>query len=311
MSQTVLVTGCFGFIGSNLVESLLKKKYHVIGIGNPRKEKQHNFVSFIDNSSFELLETDIMRINPTQRVEHEIDTVFHLATNRNNATPIVLTEINVTGTVNILEFVRQNDIKKIVFSSSAAVYGVSSESPITEKTKTNPQNVYAASKLSAEKYIQVYHRQYGIKTAILRLFNVYGPKQAKNHGAVSIFINQAMKDESITLEGNGSYEYTPIYVSDLLDAIILASKKSTIREEIINIGGPEIVTIGHIAQRVIQLVKRSKSKIKFKKPRPNWGTSHIGSIETMKEILDFVPRWSLDEGLNETITWYEQFYPEK
>ncbi|TXT56760.1 MAG: hypothetical protein BAJATHORv1_20353 [Candidatus Thorarchaeota archaeon] len=301
-----LVTGCFGFIGSHLVEKLIENQYYVYGVGTPRIEKQDNFSSFIDSSHFDLLQNDITKIDTDFKLPKNIDVIFHLAVRRNKGEPLLLSQVNVTGTVRILELARLNKIKRFVFSSSAAVYGISEDSPITEKTNVAPQNIYASSKLAAERFIDVYTKRYGLEAVILRYFNVFGPRQAENHGAISIFINQALRGGPITLEGDGKYQYTPIYVTDLVEATLQASQKPNQSNSIINICGTEILQINQIAQKILEKLHKKKSKIIFRPPRANWGSSHIGSTDSMRKLLDFSPQWNFDEALDETIEWYRQ-----
>ena len=307
MSKTVLVTGCFGFVGSHMVDMLLEKDYKVLGVGTPRKEKDRNFSSFIHSPKFELIGEDVLKLDVKPEVSTEINTIFHFATSRASDNPKQLTEVNVIGTLNVLELARKADIQRVVFSSSAAVYGNPTNSPIREDTAMDPLNLYGVSKAAAEYYMKAYSRNYAIETSILRYFNVYGPRQSPNLGAISIFINQILRNLPITLEGDGRYRYTPIYVDDTAQATYLASQQPAAANETINICGSEILELRDIVRRIRELVPASRSSVIFKEPRPQWGDSQIGNTDTMRELLDFEPKCSLDESLPLTIEWFSQF----
>ena len=304
MKQVALVTGCFGFIGSHLVDSLLEKGYRVLGVGSLRDERNQFYDSIQSNPNFNLAGHDINDTELEQNINEDIDSIFHLAVNRSADNPVLLTEVNITGTVKILEIARKHNTRRFVFSSSAAVYGNPDQTPITEETPLNPNNPYGVSKVAGEMFVNLYNERYGIETVILRYFNVFGPRQAPNLGAISIFVNNAMRNVPITIEGDGTYRYTPVYVSEVVSANILASEAKTAAGSTINISGNEIIQILDIAHKVKKLIQNSTSEINFIESRQQWSNEHIGSTDTMKRILDFVPTKSFHAALEETTQWY-------
>ncbi len=305
MEKSAIVTGCFGFIGSHLVDLLLERGYLVFGVGKPRKEKHRNFSGFIDSSQFQLLGQDVLDFKSQSDIPENIDTLYHLATAREPESPQRLTEVNVIGTINMLELAHRFHMRRVVFISSAAVYGNPNTEIITEQTLTSPLNFYAASKLSAEKYVKVYNLKHGIETVILRYHNVYGPRKVSHRGAITNFVNRALRDESIKIEGNGSYRYNPIYVKDIVEVTYRASQVERANGEIINIGGPETVTLLDIIKQVKHALPESRSEVIFSESRSNWGDAHICDTSYMAEILGFSPTQTLENTLSPTIQWYQ------
>lgn len=177
-----LVTGGAGFIGSNIVEVLLKRGYTVRVLDNFSTGKRENLKQF--NKDIELIEGDIRSYHIVQQAVKGIDVILHQAAlpsvPRSIKDPITSNEVNVVGTLNILEAAKDAGVKRVVYASSSSVYGDNPELPKHEKMMPNPLSPYAVSKLAGEKYCNVYSRLYGIETVALRYFNVFGPKQGPN-----------------------------------------------------------------------------------------------------------------------------------
>jgi UDP-glucose 4-epimerase len=220
--------------------------------------------------------------------------------------PLLVNDVNVRGTINMLELARKLNAKRFVFSSSAAVYGDPEEMPVHEHCSFNPLSPYAASKVAAEMYVNAYSASYDIDSCILRYFNVYGPRQTYSEysGVISIFINQALKDEPITIDGDGEQTRSFVHVSDVVRATILAGEQRTAIGATINVSGTELISINRISQIVKEQAKQSKSPIVHGPPRIGDVKDSIGSIEQAQKILGFTPEVPLDGGLQETIEWY-------
>ena len=172
MTETALVTGCAGFVGSTLVDHLLEKGYSVIGLDNFSVGLERNIESALMNPKFRLVTADIIDKDLAKHFDSEIDIVYHLAAissvKRSVEEPLLVHRINTTGTLKVLELARQYQIRRVVFSSSAAVYGTPNQMPVTEDTPVDPLSPYGASKLGAEMYLRSYQSTYGIETVILR-----------------------------------------------------------------------------------------------------------------------------------------------
>jgi len=304
------VTGASGFIGSHVVDHLLEKGYRVIGIDNMRTGRIKNLESAMKNDQFRLLKADIRDENLAVQIREEAHTIFHLAAissvKISIEDPLMVHDINVNGTLNILELARKLDVTRFVFSSSASVYGNPEEMPVREDFSLKPLSPYASSKIAGEMYVNSYAISYGVESSILRYFNVYGPRQAYSEysGVISIFINQALTDRPITIEGDGEQTRSFVHVTDVSKATILAGELTTAIGSTINMSGIELVSINRIAQIVKNQIKGSKSEITHVPPRIGDVKDSIGNIERAQKLLGFTPEIPLDRGLQETADWY-------
>ncbi|MGY5858924.1 MAG: SDR family NAD(P)-dependent oxidoreductase [Candidatus Thorarchaeota archaeon] len=310
MTETIVVTGASGFIGSHIVDQLLAKGYTVIGIDNMRTGRKENLSEAMKNNRFRLLIADIRDTDLSSKIEENVDCIFHLAAissvKESVQNPTFVNDVNVNGTVNVLELARVLKAKRFVFSSSAAVYGNPEEMPIPEDCSFTPLSPYAASKVAAEMYIRAYSSSFGIDSTILRYFNVYGPRQAYSEysGVISIFINQALANNPITIEGDGEQTRSFLHVSDVARATILASEQNAAIGATVNISGTGLVSIRRIAQLLIENVQGSKSDIVHGPPRVGDVKDSIGNIEKAQKLLGFTPMIPLERGLQETAEWY-------
>ena len=195
-----LVTGSSGFIGSHIVETLVKNSYEVVAVDVVQNNSLPNKVTFY--------ELDIRDYTELYKAIKGVDLVIHLAALINAResieNPDLYHNVNVGGTLNILKLCRDLNVKKLIFASSAAVYGEPQYLPIDEKHPLRPLNPYGATKVACEAYISAFHSLYKIPTVILRIFNVYGPKQLEAHtGVISNFIKRALSGESLIIYGDG------------------------------------------------------------------------------------------------------------
>jgi nucleoside-diphosphate-sugar epimerase len=319
-TKTAIVTGVAGFIGSTLAEFLLSKDYSVLGIDNFRTGKRENLSEILKHNSFDLLEADISDEKLTKKVAEALkssnfksqsaDVIFHLAAissvKESIENPALVNSTNVSGTVNLLEMAQKLDVKRFVFSSSAAVYGNPEEMPVYEEVSCHPLSPYAASKIAAELYIHSFSELYGIAGTILRYFNVYGPRQAYSEysGVISIFANQALSNEPIRIEGTGEQTRSFIYVGDVARATHAAAVEKKASNATINLSGSESITITKLAHLIKKIVEGSHSEIINVPPRPGDVRDSIGSMERAHTILQFYPEVHLENGLRKTIDWY-------
>ena len=300
MPGTVVVTGACGFLASHLVDELLSKGYNVVGIDNLKTGNRENLSSALEHKEFQLIVEDILSETLYAKLPQNVDILFHLAAiasvRKSIEDPSLVNEINVRGTVQSLELVRKLDIKRVVFSSSAAVYGNPIDMPVHEDFPYTPLSPYAASKIAGEMYLNSYSKTYGIDTTILRYFNVYGPRQAYSEysGVISIFINQALANLPLTIEGSGKQSRSFIHVKDVVRATRLAGEIETAKNETINISGLELVSILELAQMVKNAVDGCTSKIVHTDARPSDVKDSIGSMNKARSILSFAPEIPLD-----------------
>jgi UDP-glucose 4-epimerase len=319
-TTTAIVTGVAGFIGSALAEFLLSRDCGVLGIDNFRTGKRENLSGVLGHSSFQLLEADISKETLRKEVadalkssnfkSQSIDAVFHLAAissvKESIENPAIVNSTNVSGTVNLLEIARKLDVKRFVFSSSAAVYGNPEKMPVYEEVPCHPLSPYAASKIAAELYIHSFNELYSIGGTILRYFNVYGPRQAYSEygGVISIFVNQALNNEPIMIEGTGEQTRSFIYVEDVARATLAAGVEEKASNATINLSGSESISISRLAHLIKENVEGSLSEIINVNPRLGDVRDSIGSMERAHKLLQFYPEVQLEEGLRKTIDWY-------
>ncbi|MHA2064830.1 MAG: GDP-mannose 4,6-dehydratase [Candidatus Thorarchaeota archaeon] len=313
MVETALVTGCAGFIGSNLVDHLLDKGYSVIGLDNFSIGLERNLESALMNPGFKLVTADVLDEDLAMHFDSKIDVIYHLAAissvKRSMEEPLLVHNNNATGTLKVLELARQIQVRRIVFSSSAAVYGMPDKLPVTEETPVEPLSPYAASKLAAEMYLRSYRNTYGIETVILRYFNIYGPRQifSEYSGVVSIFSNQALQDMPVTVDGHGLQTRSLIHIDDVLEVTRLAGESSRAAGETLNVAGTNSISVLELAKRILALMPDSESSIIHGPARRGDIKESSSSMKRTKEVLGFTPAVALDDGLERTVDWYRDY----
>lgn len=298
------VTGGCGFIGSHLVEEL-SKEHEVIVIDDLSSGSLKN----IQGLEVEFVKGSITDLKLLKQVFVDVDVVFHLAAlvsvQESIKNPIKTNNVNVNGTLNVLIAARDRNVRKVVFSSSCAVYGDTDELPINEVSKPNPKSPYAVTKLAAENYCKVFHEVYGLKTTILRYFNVYGPKQDVNSEYAAVipeFIRRILNGIPPTIYGDGKQTRDFVFVKDVVRANIVAAKSN--KTGIFNIASGKGVSIIELAQIISKIVGKNL-KPTHDKPREGDIRHSVGDISKAKKVLGFKPEYSIEEGLKETIEWFK------
>jgi UDP-glucose 4-epimerase len=247
--MNILVTGSAGFIASHIIEELLKDtNNNILGIDNLYSGTQENldFINSIDkNNNFTFINADIRDFENINKIikENNINQVYHLAAivsvQESIQNPLLSNEVNVKGTLNILEASRLNGVNRVVFSSSAAVYGDEPTQPKNETSQTKPISPYGYEKLIGEQYMKLYSELYNLETVCLRYFNVYGQRQSATSdysGVISIFDNKFKNDEIPNIYGDGEQYRDFVYVKDVANANIKAMNTDNISEEVFCVG---------------------------------------------------------------------------
>jgi len=292
--EKVIVTGGAGFIGSHIVDALIEKGYEVHIVDNMSAGKEENVNSKATLHLLDIREKDklIPIFKNTQYVFHEaaFPQVQYSIEN-----PIETNEINVIGTLNVLEASRINKVTRVIFASSSAVYGNQETLPIVESMEVSPLSPYGAQKYIGEVYMKLYAQIYGLETVSLRYFNVYGPRQSAKGAYASViprFIEFRKKNEPLTITGDGEQTRDYINIKDIVSANILAMKDGKVSHgEVLNIGSNNQYSVNYIAKliggEVINILPRIE-------PRATQA-----DISKAKEFLNWKPCVILEEGIKE------------
>ena len=305
-----LVTGGAGFIGSNIVEELLKRNYTVRVLDNFSTGKRENLKEF--QKDIELIEGDIRSFHIVQKAVKGIDVILHEAAlpsvPRSINDPITSNEVNVVGTLNILDAAKENNVKRVVYASSSSVYGDNPELPKHEGMMPNPLSPYAVSKLAGEKYCQVYSRLYGIETVILRYFNVFGPRQDPNSeysAVIPKFIKLISNNQQPTIYGDGTQSRDFTYVANVVEANILAATKNIESGIVMNCACHGQVTLNSLIRELNELLNKEIKPI-YTEPRQGDIKHSFANIDLIEKKLGFTPAVEFKEGLKQTVNYFER-----
>jgi dTDP-glucose 4,6-dehydratase len=306
MKPRVVITGAAGFIGSHLSEALLDREYEVLGIDNLLTGDLAN-IAHLANRDFTFIKHNVTNY---VNVDGPVDYVLHWASPASPIDylelPIPTLKVGALGTHNALGLAKAKGAK-FVLASTSEVYGDPLEHPHTESYWGNvnpigPRGVYDEAKRFAEAMTMAYHRYHGLDTKIVRIFNTYGPRMRVNDGrAVPAFLSQALRDEDVTVFGDGTQTRSFTYISDLVDGIIrlMLSKVN----EPVNIGNPRETTIEQIARLIIKMTD-SKSQIVYKPLPTDDPKIRQPDITRARTLLGWEPKVALEQGLVRTIEYF-------
>ena len=313
MKKRILITGAAGFIGSNLVSSLLRNGGHnIIGLDNfddfySRDQKEKNINPFRSNADFHFVEGDVTKMSDLSALG-EIDVIVHLAAKAgvrpSILDPISYQSVNVGGTQNLLEFARQRNIRQFVFASSSSVYGINEHVPWSEEDKLMPISPYASTKLSCEMLGHVYSHLYGIRFLALRFFTVYGPGQRPDL-AIHKFFKSIINGRPIPVFGDGSTRRDYTFVGDTVKGIEGAIDYEGSDFEIINLGNHLTITLSDLIS-AIELTCDKKAIIDRHPEQPGDVPQTYANISKAKKLLQYHPETKLNEGLEKFYDWYSK-----
>ena len=308
MSKTALITGGAGFLGSHLCERFLKEGYRVICMDNLITGALSNIAHLNKNPNFEFINHDVSKYID---IDGEIDIVLHFASPASPVDylnyPIQTLKVGSLGTHNALGIAKEKKAK-FLLASTSEIYGDPKIHPQPESycghvNCIGPRGVYDEAKRFAEAITMAYHKTHGLDTRIVRIFNTYGKKMRRNDGrAIPNFISQALKDEPITVYGKGSQTRSFCFVSDLIEGLYLLSQSDI--HEPVNIGNPREFTVMELVKIILKLTN-SKSKIVYKPLPADDPKVRQPDITKAKKLLKWKPSIELEEGLRETIKWFE------
>lgn len=315
---TLAVTGAAGFIGSHLCEKLIQLGYRVIAVDDLSKGRRSNIQEIRDHPNFLFHKQDIQDAKKIKKILAGSHVIVHLAAVKIPRYGDRLKTLidNTNGTHNILEAARLNN-SKVVFASTSDVYGKNSKLPFSEESDLvlGPPEVarwaYAVSKIFDEHLYFAYWEEYKVPFVIIRLFGIYGPKQHRTWwgGPQALFIDKIMAQEEVEIHGDGNQIRTFVYIDDVVDALIKSIDSEKAKNQVINIGTTEEISIINLAKLISKLIKKPL-KIKkvpyesFTGGRYEDVPRRVPEIKRARKLLDWQPKVSLTEGLKRTIDWH-------
>ncbi len=311
----VIITGSAGFIGSNTADLFLRNGHTVIGIDNfdsslyPRKLKEENIAGAITNPLFTFIEGDILDKDLYAKLPHDADCVIHLAAKAgvrpSIQNPSAYAETNIRGTLNILEWMKQNQIRKMVFASSSSIYGNSIKIPFSESDNTdNPISPYAATKKACELINYTYHHLHAMDIVNLRFFTVFGPRQRPDL-AIRKFIDLIAEDKPVVLFGNGDTARDYTFIDDIADGIYKAFQYTMSGNniyEIVNLGNNNPVKLIDMVNSIYEIMGKTPN-IRYEPMQPGDVDMTYADIEKAKRILKYTPSIAFKAGLMRYIQW--------
>lgn len=317
--KTWLVTGVAGFIGSNLLETLLKLDQNVVGLDNFATGHQHNLdevqglVSSEQWAKFKFVQGDIRQLEDCKLACEGVDYVLHQAAlgsvPRSLEDPITTNATNIDGFVNMLVAARDEKVKRFVYAASSSTYGDHPGLPKVEDTIGNPLSPYAVTKYVNELYADVFAKSYGLESIGLRYFNVFGKRQDPNGAYAAVipkWIASMINDESVYINGDGETSRDFCYIENTVQANLLAatgSNKNSVAE-VYNVAFGERNTLNILFKKLSKLLSYGEKGVVYRDFRSGDVLHSKASIDKIKERLGYEPEYNFGDGLNKTVDWY-------
>ena len=296
----IIVTGGAGFVGSHVVELLIKNKHFPIIVDNLHSGKYNHVKKFVDSGKAQFFKIDIRNMKNLMKLP-KASAVIHLAAIASVLesidNPSYVNDVNVAGTLNMLEFCRMKKIKKFIFTSSAAIFGMYDKKS-SEITKTIPNTVYASSKLTGEQYCKIYSDLFGMNIVCLRPFNIYGPRQNDSYaGVISKFMDRLSSNYPPIIHGDGKQTRDFIHVDDIAKAFLLSLKYNKKKFDVFNLATGKSTSINQLADLFLKTSNKSKLKPIYKKHIPGVVKYNSTNNQKIKKLLKFSPSIKLEDGI--------------
>jgi nucleoside-diphosphate-sugar epimerase len=306
-----LVTGGAGFIGSHIAETLVKRGERVRVVDNFATGSRRNIAHILDR--IELVEADITRLTDVQKAMRGVDYVLHQAAipsvPRSVDDPITTHENCATGTLNVLIAARDAKVKRVIYAASSSAYGNIEGEFKVETMAPRPLSPYAVAKLTGEQYCQVFKTVYGLETVALRYFNVFGPRQDPSSpysAVIPLFIAAMLDDCAPTIYGDGLQSRDFTYVDNVVEGNLLACHADPgVAGEVINVACGERITLLELVNTLNKLMGKSITPV-FAEARPGDVKHSRADIGRARQLLNYAPRVSLEEGLAHTLEWFRR-----
>ncbi|NOT27138.1 MAG: SDR family oxidoreductase [Acidobacteria bacterium] len=305
--MTYLVTGGAGFIGSHLVEELLRRGEHVRVVDSLITGKRANLAHL---QGVEFLEGDLADISVAHRAVTGVDVVLHQAAipsvPRSVEDPVTSNRANVDGSLNLLVAARDAGVRRVVYAGSSSAYGDTPVLPKVETMPTAPLSPYALQKLVAEEYCRMFTRLYGLETVTIRYFNVFGPRQDPSSpysGVISLFVSALCAGRAPTIHGDGEQTRDFTYVANVVDGVLRASAAQNVSGEVINVATGGRISLNQLFATLRDLIGGSVEPV-YTEPRRGDVRDSRADISKAERLLDYSPTITFEEGLERTVAWY-------
>jgi len=305
-SRKAIVTGGAGFIGSHIVDELLERKIETFVIDNLSTGSLENLKQHDGNKLLHVIIGDAKNIGKLMSGISDIDVVFHEAAiasiTRSISEPMVVHDVNVNMSLEIMNFCVANKVRRLIFASSAAVYGII-KGKASEESVCRPYSPYGATKPAVEDYLSAYYHTYGLETVALRYFNVFGPRQKLNDysGVITIFINQLMNKQTPTIFGDGLQTRDFINVKDIVQANMLCMDSKNAAGEMFNVATGNPTSILELLLTIKSVTGTEKIPHKFDPPRPGDVKFGLANAEKIMKAIGFAPKITVSGGLADVV----------
>lgn len=300
-----LITGGAGFIGSHLARRLLSLGYEVRVVDNLSSGKRANLDGVL--GAIDFVEADVRDAPRMVTLARGHDVIFHeaalVSVPYSVEHPQETHDVNLQGTLNVLEAARAAAVRRVVFASSAAIYGDSPELPKTETMRPEPLSPYGVEKLASEHYLAVYSRLHRVETVALRYFNVFGPRQDPSSpysGVISIFVDRALRDESPTIFGDGRACRDFVFVDNVVDANVAAATRAGVSGGVFNIACGVRTTLNELCATLARIVGKDV-KPRYSEARPGDIVASVANIDRARASLGYAPKIDVEGGLRQLV----------
>jgi len=305
MLMEVLVTGGAGFIGSNIVDGLIEEDHKVIVVDNLSSGKEENLNEKAEFYELDIRDQDLKKVFEENNISHVIHHAAQIDVQHSIKDPLFDAQYNILGTINLLEIVKEYEVEKIIYASSAAVYGEPDYLPVDEEHPIKAMSPYGISKHTPEHYIKMYNELYNLKYTIFRYSNVYGPRQDPKGegGVVSIFVDKMLAEERPVIFGDGQQTRDFIHVYDIVKANLLALEKGY--NILVNISTESRDSVNDLVNYLNEILPYSLEAINEEARKGDILHSSLANGKA-KELLGWIPDYDLRAGLEQTVEYYSK-----
>ena len=297
----VSVFGAAGFVGRNMIDALIKENSEIVA-----SDMREDVINGVQIHAANILEYD-----QVEKIVQDSDYVIHLAASPlpfSLKNPALNAQINVVGTLNIMDAAREYGIKKVVFSSASSIVGDVMRSPVDEGHPCTPKTPYGVAKYAIEHYLRVYNEIYNLNYIVFRFFNIYGPWQLPESGALIPMIYNKLKNTgTFDILGDGTQVRDYVYVGDIARFIVKGIQNDNVRNEILNMGTGAGSTIKEVIETAADILNISP-KINYLPPRPGEISNFVADTTKMKRLFGSAPGTDLKTGLSQTYSWLDSYY---